>query len=101
MLAKRLELGGSPAPVLKHLAGSLYEVTDGVGAVEARVDGLGDKIVDSVAELVEESDDFIMLEQTGLLLGWLGEVADQCGGRVSTRSILFNEALHSKVSIEL
>lgn len=97
--AKGLELRRGPAPVLEHLAGSLYEITDSVGAVEARVDGLGDKIVDSVTKLVEEGDDFVVLEQTGLLLGWLGEVADQCGSRVSTRSILFDEALQAELMI--
>ena len=48
VLAERLELLRVPAPVLEHLARSLDKVTNRTGSVEPRVDGLRNKIVDTV-----------------------------------------------------
>ena len=76
VLAEGFQLRRSPAPVLEHLAGRFDEVAYGAGAVEARVDCPGDKIVDTVAKFVEEGYDFVVLEQTGFLFARLGEVAD-------------------------
>jgi hypothetical protein len=44
--------------------------------VEARVFCSCGKVVDSVAEFVEESYYFVVFEEGGLSLGWFGEVAD-------------------------
>lgn len=93
VLAEGLELGWGPAPVLEHLARCFDEVPDGVGAVETGVDCLGDQVVDTVAEFVEESHDFIVLEQAGLLGGRLGKVAHQCSGWVAAVALRVDETL--------
>ncbi len=76
MFAEGFELRGRPAPVFEHLARRLDEVTDRSGAVEARVGGARDEVVDAVAEFVEEGDDFVVFEQAGFLGRGFGEVAD-------------------------
>ena len=43
--------------------------------------------MNTVAELVEEGDDLVVLEQRGLLGRWLAEVADERSGRVASRSV--------------
>lgn len=93
MATEGAQLGRRPAPVLKHLAGSLHKVPYCVGAVEAGVDGLGHEIVDTVTQLVEQSNHFIMFEEGGLLGGRFGEVADQCSRGVSALAFGVNEAL--------
>lgn len=93
VLAEGLELGWGPAPVLEHLTGCFDEVPDGVGAVETGVDRLGDEVVDAVAEFVEESHDFVVLEQAGLLGSRLGEVAHQRSSRVAAVALGVDETL--------
>jgi hypothetical protein len=61
--------------------------------VETGVDRLGDEVVDTVAQLVEEGDDFVVLEETGLLGGGLGEVAHQRGGGITAVASCVDEAL--------
>jgi hypothetical protein len=46
-----------------------------------------------VAQLVEEGDDFVVLEETGLLGGGLGEVAHQRGGGITAVASCVDEAL--------
>lgn len=91
--AQGAQLRGRPAPVLEHLAGGFDKVPYGVGAVETGVDRLGDEVVDTVAQLVEEGDDFVVLEETGLLGGGLGEVAHQRGGGITAVASCVDEAL--------
>jgi len=49
--------------------------------------------VDAVAELVEEGDDFVVLEQARLFRRRLGEIADKGCCRVSTLALFGDEAL--------
>lgn len=49
--------------------------------------------MDTVAQLMEEGYDFVVLEERGFLGGWLGEVADQCGGGESAVARGIDEAL--------
>lgn len=93
--AEGAELRGCPAPVLEHLAGRLDEVPDCAGAVEAGVGGSRDKIVNAVAQLVEEGYDFVVLEQTGLLGAGLGEVAHQSSSGEASVAIRIDKALKS------
>ena len=80
------------------MAGRLNEVSDGVGAVEARVGGAGDEIVDAVTELVEQGHDFVVFEQAGFLRRWFGEVADESRGGISAFAVFGDKALRSLVS---
>lgn len=97
MPAEGLELGRGPAPVLEHLAGRLDEVADRVGPVEAGVGRPRHQVVDAVAQLVEERHDLVVLEETGLLGRWLGEVAHQRGGGVPSLAVDIDEALSKSV----
>ncbi|KAI6876459.1 hypothetical protein KC338_g224 [Hortaea werneckii] len=65
VLAQRLDLARSPAPVLQHLRWRFNEVADSGRAVEAAIDCLGYEIVDTMSELVKQRDDLIVLEE-----GW-------------------------------
>lgn len=76
VLAEGFELRGSPAPVLEHLAGCFDEIAHGAGAVETRVDGPGDEVVDTVAEFMEEGYHFVVFEEARFLFARLGEVTD-------------------------
>lgn len=94
MTAESAQLRGSPAPVLQHLARCLDEIPHSAGAVETGVDSTGNQVVNTVAQLVEQSHHLVVLEQTRLLGAGLGEVANQCGGRETSVTISIDEALH-------
>lgn len=49
--------------------------------------------MDAVAQFVEESRYFVVLEETGLFGCRLGEVAHQCRGWVVTLAVGIDEAL--------
>ncbi|KAG7144540.1 hypothetical protein HYQ46_006711 [Verticillium longisporum] len=80
MAGKRREHAGRPAPVLQHLRRRLNKVPDYAGAVESAVLGAARKVVDAVAQLVEQRDDLIVLQQRRLLRRGLAKVADQRRG---------------------
>ena len=92
VVAEGLELGGNPAPALEHLTGRFSEVAHSPGAVEAGIGGSGDEVVDAMAELVEEGDDFIVAEEAGFLGRGFGEVADEGDGGIVARAVLGHEA---------
>lgn len=77
---------------LEHLRWRLDKVPHHVGAVEAGVVGGGHQVVDTVAELVEQRDDLVVLEQRRLGRRGFGEVAHQRGGRVAALAIAAREA---------
>ncbi len=92
VLAQPLQLRRSPAPVLQHLAGCLDKVAHDARAVEARVLRAANEIVDSVAQLVEERDNLIVLEERWLIGRRLGEVAYERCGRVTACAVCGHEA---------
>lgn len=94
VLAQRLQLPRRPAPVLQHLAGRFDKVPHSVRAVEPRVRRLRHEVVDPVSQLVEQRHHLVVLQQTGFLRRWLGEVAHQRRGRVSAFAVDIDEALH-------
>ena len=55
--------------------------------MEAGVFGTSSEIVDSMAQFVEQSYNFVMLEEGRLSGCWLGEIADQCSGGVTSGAI--------------
>ena len=82
MFAQWFQLSRVPAPMLQHLAGCFHKVPYGAGPMETGVLGPRDQVMDTVAELMEQRDDIVMLQETGLLRRRLGEVADQGRGRI-------------------
>lgn len=51
-----------------------------------------------MAQLVEQRHDLVVLEQTGLVVRRLGEVAHQRGGGIPAVAIFIDEALSKSVS---
>ena len=92
MVAEIFELVGRPTPVLQHLRGRFDKVAYDVCAMEAGEFGPADEIVNPVSELVEESDDFIVLQQARLAGCGRGEVANKGCSRVAARTIFFEKA---------
>jgi hypothetical protein len=74
------------------LGGSFDEITHDGCSVEARVFCSCGEVVDSVAEFVEEGYYFVVFEEGGLGLGWLGEVADESGSGVAAGAVREEEA---------
>ena len=76
VLGEGLQHAGVPDPVLEHLRGQLDEVQGGRGAGERAVVHLGEQVVQSVAELVEERLDVLVHHERGLVGRRRREVAD-------------------------
>jgi len=94
-----LELILVPRPELKHLRGGLNKVPLNAGAMESSVLGLTNKVVNTVAHLVEESDNLIVLQQRGLSSSGLGEVADKGSDGVDTLASLDISVTRSQVKV--
>lgn len=92
MPTQRFQLRRRPAPVLKHLARRLDKVAHCIRTVETRICSLGNEVVDSMAQFVEERDDFVVFQETRFFGGGFGEIADQRCCRISPFSVYF-EAL--------
>lgn len=61
--------------------------------MEAGIGGLRHEVMDAVAELVEERDDFVVLEEGWLALCRFAEVADECCGGVVTGAVFADKTL--------
>lgn len=92
VIGEGLELRWGPAPVFEHLTRCFDEISDDGCSVEARVFCSSGKIMDSMAEFVEESNDFIVLQKRWFRFCRLGEIANKCCGWVSTSAIRVCEA---------
>ena len=68
VVRKGFDLRGRPAPVFEHLARRFDKVLHGARAVEARVFGAGDEVVDAVAEFCEGWCKFGSLGDEGSVL---------------------------------
>ena len=53
MLGEGFELRWCPAPILEHLGRGFDEILDSTGAMETRICGTGNKVVDTVAEFCQ------------------------------------------------
>ena len=76
MTAEILEHRRDVAPVFEKLARRLPEIDNGPGrAVKSGIECLGDKVVNAVAQLVEEDLHVHELEKRGLCSGGSGNAA--------------------------
>ena len=93
MPAEEPERLSGPGPSLQHLAWSFAKIVGAGSAVELGVCRLGDEIMYTVTELMEEHTDFDMLEEAWPAGLRFLEVADQHGSWVMTCPICLDEAL--------
>lgn len=93
MFAERFQGQGSLALVLEHLAGSFTEIDDCHRTMETSILRLGNKIMDAMSELVEQSYHLPVRQEGGFLSCRLGKAAYQGGGGVVSRSVFSYETL--------
>lgn len=60
--------------------------------MEAAVTRTAGKVMNTMAELVEQGDHFLMLQQTGFVRGRFRKVADKCSSWIPARSVGLEEA---------
>jgi hypothetical protein len=68
MLGNRLQHIREPAPILQHLAWRLIEITGRRRAMETRIAGFRNQIMDSMAQLMEQKYHMPVLQEVWFTL---------------------------------